>query len=270
MAEAREGHRIRPYRHRSGRVTARGPTHLFTEGVNPLARDHGRLRHTIWSDPDWRALRAEEQRVFMLALTQPGLSYSGIVPYTLRRWQTLAADSTIPKIRRAVRALQEARFVVVDEETEELCVRTFIRHDGVLDSPNICRATVRDFAAITSPLLRCVVVCEVLKLIDEDPRPGNEKSWDEVLTPWLQRTLPGTFGEPFPGTLTKPQQQTLEHTVGGTLAPVRARARAAPFLIHSIPFHGAGPRSPQTFCDVHRQAEPCGGCAADRKARADE
>lgn len=234
-----------------------------------MARDHGRIKWSIWGDPDWRALKESEQRLFKLALTQPGLSYAGVVPFTVRRWASLAADSSIPKIRRAVTALEEARYVVVDEDTEELLIRSYLRNDGLLDSPNICRAAVRDYDAIGSPLLRAVVVCETVRLLNEDPRPGNDKSWDEVLAPWLTRTLPGTFGETFPGTFTPAQLRTLESVEKGTLAVTISSARAAPTPSpKSTPApQPGGPPSPEAFCEVHRLREPCAGCAADRKAR---
>lgn len=231
-----------------------------------MARDHGRIRHRIWSDPDFLALRESEQRLFMMALSQSGLSYSGVVPFTLRRWRGLAADSTIPKLRKAVTALEQARLVVLDPDSEELLIRSFVRHDGILDSPNICRAMVRDADAVCSPLLRAVTVCEVMRLLSEDPRPGNAKSWDDVIAPWLSRTLPETFGGTFPATLTRTQLQTLESVEKGTLDLTVASARAAPtpYQLHSIPRSAS--HLPGSVCDVHHQPEPCRGCAADRKA----
>lgn len=231
-----------------------------------MARDHGRIRHQMWGDPDFLALREAEQRLFMMALSQSGLSYAGVVPFTLRRWQGLAADSTLPKLRRGISALEAARFVVVDQDSEELLIRSFVRHDGILDSPNICRAMVRDAGAVCSPLLRAVFICELTKLLNEDPRLGNEKSWDEVITPWLSRTLTQTFGETFPGTLTPRQLETLENVEKGTLAQTISSARAAPTPspFHSIPRGRSG--RPETYCEVHKLAEPCNGCAADRKA----
>lgn len=229
-----------------------------------MARDHGRIRHRMWGDPDFLALREAEQRLFMMALSQSGLSFAGVVPFTLRRWQGLAADSTLPKLRKGVSALADARYVVVDQDSEELLIRSFIRHDGILDSPNICRAMVRDADAVCSPLLRAVIVCECVRLLNEDPREGSDRSWDEVVSPWLARAIPGTFGETFPGTLTGAQLQTLETVEKGTLDQTIAHARSS--FSYSITSPRNGGRFPGRFCEVHRLEEPCKGCAADRKA----
>ena len=228
-----------------------------------MARDHGRIRHQMWADPAFLALREAEQRLFMMALSQPGLSFAGVVPFTLRRWQGLAADSTLPKLRGAAAALEAARFVVVDRDSEEMLIRSFVRHDGILDSPNICRAMVRDAGSVCSPLLRAVLLCECTRLLNEDQRAGNDKSWDEVIAPWLRRTLPGTFGETLPETLTTTQLETLETAVGGALAQTISLARAAPT---PSPFHSLPRNRPEAYCEVHRLTEPCNGCAADRKA----
>lgn len=231
-----------------------------------MARDHGRIKWAIWSDGDFRKLKGEEQRLFLLALTQPGLSYAGVVPFTLRRWQQLASDSTPAKLRKAVKALCEARYVVVDEDSEELLIRSFVRNDGLLDSPNIVRAFVTDFSAICSPLLRAVVVCEVWRLSSEYPRLGNDRSWSEVLEPWLAETLQGTFREGFTGTLTETHLQTLESVEKETLALTISSARAAPAPAPSIAPRRGGKGSAGAFCEVHFETEPCRGCAADRKA----
>lgn len=163
----------------------------------------------IWSDPDWCALCEAEQQLFLLLLTQPGLPYAGVVPFTAGRWQSLAADTTPVRLRKAIQALASARFVVIAAETEELLICSHLRNDGLLDSPNICCAVVRDFETVCSPLLRAVIVCEAVRLQPETPRLGNDRSWDEVLTPWLEETLPQTFGGTFPQTLSPAQHRTL-------------------------------------------------------------
>lgn len=230
----------------------------------------------MWSDDDFRALKGEEQRVFMLSLTQPGLSYCGVVPLTLKRWAQLSADSTAPKLKRTIRSLVIHRYVVADWDTEELLIRSFLRHDGILDSPNMARATVKDFANVGSKLLRAVIVVEVFRLLNEEPRIGHEKTWDDVLTPWLIETIPRTFPPTFPEGFHPRFTETLYQASGETFALACARAsranpapspspkRLSPQRAAAAAPGGAAPR-----CDVHQKTEPCSGCAADRKARKD-
>lgn len=126
-----------------------------------MARDYAKLMVNIWADRDFQALTSAAQRAYILAVSQPGMSYCGVVSYTPKRWAGFSADTSAPKIARAVRELQDRVYVVVDPETEELLVRSFVRHDGVLDSPNLMIAMWKDFASIHSLSIREVFLFEL-------------------------------------------------------------------------------------------------------------
>lgn len=119
-----------------------------------MARTHARIYAAIWQDADFIALPAEAQRVYMLALSQPGVSFCGVVSFTARRWSNMAGDSTPESIRAAVAVLETHGFVVVDEDAEELWIRSFVRHDGVLESPNLVKRMWRDVPGIFSASIR--------------------------------------------------------------------------------------------------------------------
>jgi hypothetical protein len=170
-----------------------------------VARTHGRIQHRIWQDGDFLALTESAQRFYMLALSLPDLSYAGVVPFTVRRWAKLAADSSQSRIRKACQALVTARFVLVDEDTEELMLRSFVRHDGILDNPNVSIAAVKDFRSIHSPLLRAVFLVELRRLHDEGE--GRPEVWaggrlgDLLVEPYpepLPEALPEALGVALP------------------------------------------------------------------------
>lgn len=119
-----------------------------------MARDHARILVRIWADPDFRALRADAQRMYLLACSQPRLSYAGHLDYLPDRLAKLAADETPDTVECAVADLEEARFLVVDRDTHELLVRSFVRHDGLLASPNMTKAMLKDRDGIISEDLR--------------------------------------------------------------------------------------------------------------------
>jgi hypothetical protein len=154
----------------------------------------------MWADEDFTALTEAAQRAYMLALSQPGLNYCGVVPFTLKRWANLAADSTIPKLHKAFTALQAGRFVVVDEDSEELLFRTFVKHDGILESPNICKASAKAFPTIHSRLLRGVFLAELHRLSRGDQQDGWDKGWphiSQLLSEPLPEGLPEGFHQRF-------------------------------------------------------------------------
>lgn len=131
-----------------------------------MARDYAKLKTGIWVNARFRALTGAAQRAYTLAYSQAGVSMCGVVSYTPKRWAGFASDTSPAKITKAVRELQEACFVLVDPETEELLVRSFVRHDGVLDSPNLVIAMWKDVSSIHSVLLREVFLFELPDTIE--------------------------------------------------------------------------------------------------------
>lgn len=119
-----------------------------------MARKEARIQAGIWNNADFKALPAAAQRLYFLLLSQPDLSYCGVLAYRPRRWALMACDTTAKTIEAAMRFLMRDRFVVVDEPTEEAWVRTFIEHNKVMASPNLVRAMAHDFTAIQSEPIR--------------------------------------------------------------------------------------------------------------------
>jgi hypothetical protein len=122
-----------------------------------MARSHGRIKVEIWGDPDFRALTKDEQRAYFMLLSQPQISNCGALSYAPRRLARLAADETIEGLERALDGLHEKRFIVIDDETDEILIRTYVEHDGILSSPNMTKAAQRELHDIVSVPLREVL-----------------------------------------------------------------------------------------------------------------
>jgi hypothetical protein len=135
-----------------------------------MARDHARILVAIWSDPEFRALPADPQRMYLLLVSQARLSYCGALDYLPSRFATLGAGETEETTDKAVRRLEHDRFVVVDRVTHELVVRSFVRHDGLLASPNVTKAMIKDRSALLSDELREVVDDELKRAFREAPK----------------------------------------------------------------------------------------------------
>lgn len=132
-----------------------------------MARDHARILLTVWDDEDFTALTAHQQWTYWALCISPDLSYCGIVPNLPKRLAQLASDQDPRKIAKAIEALHEHRFVIPDYDTDELLIRSHIRHDGIIKRPNIIRAMNKAFAKVHSPILRDVITSEVARAIDE-------------------------------------------------------------------------------------------------------
>lgn len=117
-------------------------------------RSYSRFTVATWADLDWRALSSGAQRLYMLILSQPTLTAAGCLPRQPRKWATLAADTTQADIEEKLDELTAARYVLVDDDTEEVLVRTFIRHDGWVSNPRRAKAVESAVARIESARLR--------------------------------------------------------------------------------------------------------------------
>lgn len=133
-----------------------------------MARDRASIRLDMWADEDWRKLSAEAQRLYMLLLSHPTLSYAGVADWRPGRIAQLSGDTTPADVERAATELEQAAFVLRDETTEEVLIRSFIKHDGLMKQPKLVVSMTTAFAAIASSKIREVVAFEVQKLHDRD------------------------------------------------------------------------------------------------------
>lgn len=129
-----------------------------------MPRNYAQLLLTIWADPDWRQLPHTSQWAYELLISQEAINYAGVQPLTIRRWTNLAVDMDEPTIWLALKTLDERTFVAVDEDTEEILVRSFIRNDGVARSPNMLKAALRSAQQVVSPRLRSVLLDELQRV----------------------------------------------------------------------------------------------------------
>ena len=134
-----------------------------------MARDHARMKTKMWSKGDWRELTMEAQWLYQALAQHEALSRCGVLDYRPGRIAALAENATAAKVQRAAKVLESARYIIVDRDTEELLVRTYVRHDGVLDRANMGKAVGRAFQTVVSLPLRRTILAELAKLYGESP-----------------------------------------------------------------------------------------------------
>lgn len=140
-----------------------------------MARSHARIGTSIWNEPTFRALHRDAQRAYFLATSQGDLSRCGVIPFRLKRLAKFADDDTPAKLRTAFRRLEKTRHVVLDEDAEELLVRTYVRHDGLLAQPQVVAAMVGDVSLIDSPSIRLAFLQELHRIWHLDDLPDAER-----------------------------------------------------------------------------------------------
>ena len=138
-----------------------------------MAREHARFFLSAWDDGDWTALDVPAQHAYWTLLTSRHLSWCGVLDYVPGRLKGLARGLTPAKLNAAVRTLEASRFVIVDDETSELLVRSYVRHDNVMVRKNMGMAVAYAWGDIASHPLRAAVLHELARLYDRSPTlPG--------------------------------------------------------------------------------------------------
>lgn len=141
-------------------------------------RRHAQIFTRIWDDEDFVSLPPSEQRLYLLLVSQRNLNYAGVVPLTERRWARYSSQTGEQDIRDALDGLAHRRYVVVDTQTQELLVRSFVRNDEVWKQPKLLTLALREALDTTSQELRSALSAElhrVAELIMEGLRrhPGG-------------------------------------------------------------------------------------------------
>lgn len=129
-----------------------------------MAREHANIRLDMWGDADWRALSRDAQWLYELLLTHPDTNRAGVGDWRPGRLSRMAAATTTADVRAAAQELEQRFFVVIDEDTEEILVRSYVKYDGVLRQPNMSVTMANDWTGVASARLRGVIAFEVQKL----------------------------------------------------------------------------------------------------------
>ena len=172
-----------------------------------MARSHGRVMATIWNDPDFLALEEGPQRLYLFLLSQPDLSHAGLVPMRIRRWAKKVANCTTADIEKHLNTLADSRFLLVDDETEEVLIRTFVRNDGVYKQPKVMLRMREDARQIESATLRAAFSAELHRLpLDELSTAGTGRDGEGPSTQESVRLVVDTLCADFDTALGYPSE----------------------------------------------------------------
>lgn len=161
-----------------------------------MARLYAQNRLSMWQDDEFRCLSDGAQNLYNYLLAHPTTTYAGVCDWRPKRLAQVNTSWTTERVEELGRELARGHFLVIDEGYDEVVIRSFLRWEGVLKSPNLARACARAFGRIESPTLQRVVIHELLRLKAENP---DFAAWDldefaELLTarpPLDGKTIPG-------------------------------------------------------------------------------
>lgn len=131
-----------------------------------MARKFGTVNVAIWNDPEFRKLPPAAQHLYLLLWTAPDLSFCGVHDWRPGRLTKLSSGFTEEHTRTVAECLTARYFLVIDEETEEILVRSWARFDELLKQPRLAVSYAFAYSAVYSPTLRSVLAHETRKMRD--------------------------------------------------------------------------------------------------------
>lgn len=163
-----------------------------------MARSEARIFTRIWDpEDDFVHLDAGPQRMYMLLLSQPGLSLCGVIDFTPKRWAGLAANTTTRTVGRDLEALQSQHKIVVDRASEELWIRSYLKNDpGVFKSPNLVVGMASAYLAVASAAIRQGLAEQIVKGVAEGFPKGLPEGLSERLPEPFLKVLAEGYREP--------------------------------------------------------------------------
>ena len=93
-------------------------------------------------------------------------------------------------------ALRQGRYIVLDDDTGLLAVRSYVKNDQILANSKSTPALVKAWDTLDSELLKSVIAHEVHRIADGNPKLSGLKQCEKVLEyplidPW-ELPIPNT------------------------------------------------------------------------------
>lgn len=147
-------------------------------------RKFQQLRSEIASDLDFRSLSAHAQLLYHLVLTDPTLSYCGVLDWRPHRIAQRVSDWDTQSVVQAGEELVSRFYLVIDTDTEEALIRSYLRNSGSMDNKNLGTACARAYSAVASTVILGVLTDELHRLKHDCPTllgltsPEWERAWN--------------------------------------------------------------------------------------------
>lgn len=215
-----------------------------------MAGSFAKIYNAIWADPDFRSLTWKQQWLFFTLISQPELNFAGVLTISPKRLANCASDFTMGQLEATLAELQARRYIVFDDEHDEILVRSYVRHDGAWRTPNVLLSIVRDVAVIRSARIQAVLADEFARL---DVGSLSGKKADEMraqlatVIATLRASLPTPPPEPFPKGFAEPMREPF----GQPFPEPMAEPMAEPTVVVAVVGEGVKDRTSVSHVEDH-------------------
>lgn len=133
-----------------------------------MARQYAQIKVSIWSaDDSFRHLTPAAQHLYFVLLTQASLSLAGVLDWRPKRIARLAKGWSVEAVMAAAGELVTTGYIVTDDQTEEILIRSFVKNDGVMKNPKIAAGMVSAWTEVYSTRLRGCIAEQVRRASDD-------------------------------------------------------------------------------------------------------
>ena len=139
-------------------------------------RQYALIHRAILDDPSWRCLTRSQQNLYLLLL-KLSTNLCGVVDWRPKKLAVNASDMTVETIEADAVVLEKKLYIVRDEDTDEVLIRSFLRNDAPLKSSKTAIAVRSSYTDTASSKLRGVIVFELQRLYKEQ---RDWQGWDQV------------------------------------------------------------------------------------------
>jgi hypothetical protein len=216
-----------------------------------MANAAGLINEGLWrKDREFRRLPRLAQCTFLQVLSTKDLDTAGVLTLHLDLLAKGCDEISTDQLRADFDALEAARFVFVDYETDEILLRSYVRLVSV-KSPNAWKSVSKNANMIVSDKLRHELAVELRRLRRQDA----DALADEI-------DPVGTPSEPPPDPIGTPSESD---TPSG---PLPDPPSSVPVVGHLLSVGGSVGEAPSEFCKEHPNDtdRKCFACGQARRS----
>jgi hypothetical protein len=175
-----------------------------------MARKYAKLWLNAWTaESDFYNLGPDAQWLYWVLVSHPKLTPAGVLPPQPRQWAKRAKGMTVKRVTAAYDQLVARSYLLADDDTEEVLIRTFIRWDKGYRTPNIRKSIETSIGRIESHRLRHTANHELTLAVTHDGTLSGTDGPDDD----------GTHG----ATPAEPITEPMGHRTDGTYGPMNGR-----------------------------------------------
>jgi hypothetical protein len=237
-----------------------------------MARSYATIDCGLAEDEDFAALSVGAKAIYHHLIEQRTILACGLLDLTLRRWANKLNATDRPHLAEWLNELQAADYILIDKDTEELLIRTFVKWDGGHKHKLRRMAVIESARMILSKRLLDALMIEFDKLgisMDEESDPdgrgiGRPRKTQPPATHDRPKSNESATSEPLKSNESQP---------GYGLRNVSTDPQPQPETLEREPAPPKRPtlQRPDPNCPNHPGGtlDPCGACGTAKRIRAE-